>query len=151
MGPLEVITRSPEETQQVGAKLARSLKAGDVLALTGEMGAGKTTFVRGIGQGLEVPVSAIASPSFVLVKQYRGRLAVYHADLFRLDHLPQAATVGLEEFYDADGVTLVEWARKIPQVMPEEFLEIVFEHVDESTRKIRAAPHGPRYEGRSWL
>ena len=88
-----LVSRSPEETEEIGRRLAARLGAGDVLALTGEIGAGKTTFVRGLADGLGVPAGSVASPSFVLVREYRGRLPLYHADLFRLEGLPQAASV----------------------------------------------------------
>jgi len=122
-----------------------------VIALTGEIGAGKTTFVQGIAQGLGVAAGSVASPSFVLIREYRGRIPLYHADLFRLVRLPEAATVGLEEYYDGDGVTVIEWADRIPQILPEEYLEIQFEVLDPKSRRIRLIPHGEMYGGRSWL
>lgn len=145
----EKISRSPEETEKIGEKLACELKPGDVVALIGGIGAGKTTFVRGLAQGLGVPPSSVASPSFVLVRQYTsGRLPLYHADLFRLENLPAAASVGLEECYEAGGVTLIEWANKVPGVLPEEFLEIRFDTVDPETRRLTAVPHGFCWQGR---
>lgn len=146
------ISRSPEDTHAIGAKLARQFKPGDVVALVGDIGAGKTTLVRGIAEGLSIPASSVASPSFVLIREYHGgRLPVYHADLFRLDGMPAAASVGLEEFYEEDGVVLIEWANKIPGVLPEEYLEIRFETIDPQSRCFTAHPHGKRYEGRPWL
>ena len=146
-----MISHSPEETQRIGAELARQLRAGDVLALTGEIGSGKTTFVRGLAEGLGIPVSSVASPSFVLVREYhRGRIPLYHSDLFRLEGVPQTMTVGLEEYYEGDGVTVIEWANKIPSILPEQFLEIFFETIDSETRKMRISPHGPRYERREF-
>ena len=147
-----MISHSPEETEALGVDLAESLRAGDVVTLIGAIGAGKTTFVRGLGQGLGIPASSVASPSFVLVRQYTsGRMPLYHADLFRLDNLPQAANVGLEEYYEAGGVTLIEWANKVPGVLPEQFLEIRFEVVDPGTRRLTAVPHGPLYAGRAFF
>ena len=147
---MEAISHSVEETEALGAALAARLKPGDVVTLIGEIGAGKTTFVRGLAQGLGVPAGSVASPSFVLVRQYTsGRMPLYHADLFRLENLPQAANVGLEECYEAGGVTLIEWANKVPGILPEQFLEIRFEVVDPGTRRLTAVPHGPLYAGRS--
>jgi tRNA threonylcarbamoyladenosine biosynthesis protein TsaE len=149
---MEKFSRSPEETEALGAELAKSLRPGDVVALIGEIGAGKTTFARGLARGLGVPDGSVASPSFVLVRQYTtGRLPLYHADLFRLENLPQAANVGLEEFYEAGGVTLIEWGNKVPGVLPEQFLEIRFETVDPESRRLTLQPHGPLYEGRKFL
>jgi len=149
---MQVLSHSVEETERLGAALAAQLKTGDVVALTGEIGAGKTTFVRGLAQGLGIPASSVASPSFVLIRQYTaGRMPLYHADLFRLDHLPQAANIGLEECYEAGGVTLIEWANKVPGVLPAEFLELRFEVLDPESRRLTAVPHGPRYLGRSYF
>ena len=149
---MQSISHSVEETERLGAELAKQLRPGDVLALTGEIGAGKTTFARGLAQGLGIPAASVASPSFVLVRQYSsGRIPLYHADLFRLDNLPQAANVGLEECYEAGGVTLIEWGNKVPGVLPEEFLEIRFEVLDPESRRLTAVPHGPRYLGRSYF
>ena len=145
---VEWTSRSPEETQALGRKLACSLQPGDVVALTGEIGAGKTTLVQGIASGLGVPDGTVASPSFVLVREYRGRIPLYHADLFRLNDMRGAATVGLEEYYDADGVTVIEWANRVTEVLPEEHLEIRFHVVDPQTRQLTLVPHGPKYEPR---
>ena len=149
---MEALSRSVEETEALGEALAREMRPGDVVALIGEIGAGKTTFARGLARGLGVPAGSVVSPSFVLVRQYSsGRMPLYHADLFRLDNLPQAANVGLEECYEAGGVTLIEWGNKVPGVLPDQFLEIRFESPDPETRRLTAVPHGPRYEGRKFL
>jgi len=139
---------SPEKTEALGAALAGQLQAGDVIALTGEIGAGKTTFVRGVADGLAVPKRTVASPSFVLVREYSGRLPLFHADLYRLEGMPEAATVGLEEYYEREGVTLIEWATQIPDILPEAYLEVQFEVPTPDTRILRLVPHGQRYEGR---
>ncbi|MDO8730654.1 MAG: tRNA (adenosine(37)-N6)-threonylcarbamoyltransferase complex ATPase subunit type 1 TsaE [Candidatus Omnitrophota bacterium] len=149
---MEAISHSVEETEQLGVELAKSLRSGDVVTLIGEIGAGKTTFVRGLALGLGVAAGSVASPSFVLVRQYTsGRMPLYHADLFRLENLPQAANVGLEECYEAGGVTLIEWANKVPGVLPEQFLEIRFEAMDPESRRLTLQPHGPLYQGRKFL
>ena len=132
-------------------KLAQQLEPGDVLALTGEIGAGKTTFVQGLAQGLRVPEGSVTSPSFVLVREYSGRLPLAHADLFRLNSLPEAETVGLEEYYEGGGVTVIEWANRVPGVLPQEYLEIWFEAVDPQTRRLHLIPQGKRYQEREWF
>lgn len=134
----------------MGAKLAQKLRRKDVVALVGPIGAGKTTFVQGIARGLKVPPGSVASPSFVLVREYQGRIPLYHADLFRLEHLPEAVSIGLEEYYERKGITVIEWANRIPGILPAQFLEIRFEVVDPKTRKITLAPRGARYERRKW-
>lgn len=149
---MEKVSHSLEDTHAIGAKLARQLKSGDVVALVGDIGAGKTTFVRGVAEGLGIPPDHVASPSFVLIREYSGgRLTVHHADLFRLEGMAQAASVGLEEFYDAGGVVLIEWAQKIPDILPEQYLELKFETLSPQGRRFTAVPHGKRYEGRPWL
>lgn len=148
----EKSSHSPEETEKLGEKLARELRSGDVVTLIGEIGAGKTTFARGLAQGLGIPSGSVASPSFVLVRQYTtGRMPLYHADLFRLENLASAASVGLEECYEAGGVTLIEWANKVPGILPEQYLEIRFEAPDPETRRLAAVPHGPLYQGRAFF
>ena len=101
--------------------------------------------MRGLAEGLGVPPRTVASPSFVLVREYHGRLPIYHADLFRLEGLPAALTVGLEDFYSQGGVTLIEWANQVPGILPDEYLEIRFEVVDDETRRLSLIPHGGRY------
>jgi tRNA threonylcarbamoyladenosine biosynthesis protein TsaE len=147
----EWTTHSPEETQQLGVQLAKRLNPGDVLVLTGEIGAGKTTLVQGIAKGLGVESGSVASPTFVLVREYPGRMPIYHADLFRLDHLPDAEMLGLDEYYESDGVTLIEWGRQIPGALPEDFLEICFEVVDPSTRKLKFIAYGAGYKERDFV
>lgn len=142
------LLKSPEATRRLGVILGRQLQRQDVVALIGEIGAGKTTFVQGIARGLGVPPHTVASPSFVFIREYHGRIPLYHADLFRLERMPEAASVGLEEYYDADGVTVIEWANRLPEVLPEEFLEIRFETLDPRTRRLDFLPHGRRYEKR---
>ncbi len=143
-------SRSPDETHRLGMRLARQLQPQDVAALIGEIGSGKTIFVQGIAQGLGVPPRAVASPSFVLIREYRGRIPLYHADLYRLERSIQAATVGLEEYYEQGGITVVEWANRVPGILPVEYLEIQFTVVDPNTRRLLLIPHGAGYEKRTW-
>ena len=129
-------TRSEEETQRVGADLAALLQAGDVLLLSGTLGAGKTAFVRGLAEGLGIDPDEVASPTFTLVHEYRGgRLTLYHADLYRLD---SAATddLGIEEMGVADGVLAVEWPDRLTHAMPRS-RDVSIEIVDDVTRRIR--------------
>lgn len=102
---------SPEETRQLGALLGRLLQAGDVVLLTGELGAGKTAFTQGIGAGLGV-VETINSPTFTLVKEYAGRRALYHFDLYRIEEPDELFALGFEDYFDGDGVSVVEWAER---------------------------------------
>ena len=141
---LTFVSHGPGETRRLGERLARRLKAGDVLLLEGELGAGKTCLAQGIGRGLRVG-QAVKSSSFVLVNEYSGRLKVYHADLFRLSEPEEVADLALEE-NAADGVLLVEWPDRAREELPAEHLLLRFEVVDERTRRITFVPNGCRYE-----
>ena len=128
-------THSEEETGAVARALAAGLSAGDVLLLSGNLGAGKTAFVRGLAEGLGIDPGEVSSPTFTLVHEYRGgRLTLYHVDLYRLD---RAATedLGLEEMGVADGVLAIEWPDRLSHDMPGA-QEVSLEIVDETTRAI---------------
>jgi tRNA threonylcarbamoyladenosine biosynthesis protein TsaE len=129
------LTRSEDETQAVARDLATHLTRGDVVRLSGELGAGKTAFVRGLAAGLGIDPDAVSSPTFTLVHEYRGgRLALYHADLYRLD-TAAAEDLGLEELGVADGVLAVEWPDRLTRVMPGA-IEVGMELTGETTRRI---------------
>jgi tRNA threonylcarbamoyladenosine biosynthesis protein TsaE len=132
----ERVTRSEEETAATARAVAATLKPGDVLLLSGNLGAGKTAFVRGLAEGLGIDPEDVSSPTFTLIHEYRGgRLNLYHADLYRLE---RAATgdLGLEELGIADGVLAIEWPDRLSHEMPGA-IAIDIEIVDEQTRKIR--------------
>ena len=112
---MTVTTASETQTAAVGRDLAQSLRAGDAVLLQGELGAGKTAFVRGLAEGLGVPADAVSSPTFTLIQEYRGgRLPLFHVDLYRLDDRREIDDLGLEEIA-ADGVLAIEWAEKLPR------------------------------------
>jgi tRNA threonylcarbamoyladenosine biosynthesis protein TsaE len=130
------VSRSEEETLAVARQLATSLSAGDVLLLSGNLGAGKTAFVRGLAQGLGIDEDEVSSPTFTLVHEYRGgRLTLYHVDLYRLD---RAATddLGLDELGVVDGVLAIEWPDRLSHSLPGA-RTIAIDIVDETTRQIR--------------
>ena len=132
-----VITHSPKETRALGRRLGRRLGPGAVLALSGELGAGKTCFVQGLAEGLEVRESHVVSPSFVLVREYRGRAPLYHVDLYRLSPGREVAELGLEEFMGGEGVCAVEWAEKGEALLPPEAVRITLIFRPGSSREIR--------------
>ncbi|MCA1554509.1 MAG: tRNA (adenosine(37)-N6)-threonylcarbamoyltransferase complex ATPase subunit type 1 TsaE [Chloroflexi bacterium] len=105
------ITHSADETRALGARVAQHAQAGDVVWLCGDLGAGKTTFTQGLGQGLGVRVPII-SPTFVLIREYHGRLPLYHADLYRTEGTREILNLGLRDYLDGDGVCVVEWAER---------------------------------------
>ena len=129
------ISASEEETQAIARRLAASLKAGDVLLLSGDLGAGKTTFVRGLAEGLGIDPDAVSSPTFTLVHEYRGgRLTLYHADLYRLDRTA-TEDIGLEEIGVRDGVLAIEWPDRLNHSLPGA-RTVTLETVGETSRRI---------------
>jgi tRNA threonylcarbamoyladenosine biosynthesis protein TsaE len=144
MKPYQCITHSPEATRALAARLGAWLEAGDVVALNGELGSGKTEFVHGLAQGLEVPPQVVASPSFTLVHEYPGRLPLVHLDLYRLEDLPPSMLPDLEEYLAGPQVVAVEWARRLAPLLPGDYLEVGLEIVGESDRRLTFTGHGPR-------
>lgn len=128
-------TSSPEETVELGRQIGKELKTGDVVALIGELGAGKTSFTQGIAEGLDV-TSYVKSPSFTIVNEYKGRLPVYHIDLYRLGNINEIHELGIEEYFYGDGVTIIEWAEKAYPLLPARYLLVKFFYTGENSRKI---------------
>jgi len=126
-------SRSPEETHAVGAALAERLGPGDVVALTGELGAGKTCFTQGLAHGLGV-TGRVVSPTFVLVNEYRGRMPVHHVDAYRTESLTELLDLGLDELFSGDGVTVVEWADKLLPLLPARAIHVHIEGVGDEPR-----------------
>jgi tRNA threonylcarbamoyladenosine biosynthesis protein TsaE len=144
MTPPKLESHSPEQTRALGARLGALLRAGDVVLLSGELGAGKTTFVQGIARGLGFEGS-VSSKSFVILGEYRGKLTLYHADLYRLEEPEQVWELGLDEIA-RDGVLVVEWPERAPDVLPPEHLLLRFEVVDDTKRRLGMEAKGPRAE-----
>ena len=141
-----IVTKNPEATKQAGKNLGQNLSPGSIVALTGELGSGKTTLVQGIGEGLRIR-SLIKSPSFVIINEYDGPLPLYHFDLYRLDNAEEILGLGCEEyFYEKRGVVIIEWAKKIKDFLPEEYLEINLKIVNLSKRKISGQAYGASYK-----
>ncbi|MEI8175702.1 MAG: tRNA (adenosine(37)-N6)-threonylcarbamoyltransferase complex ATPase subunit type 1 TsaE [Candidatus Omnitrophota bacterium] len=130
-------TNSRDETIALGERLAGELKAGDLLALVGDLGSGKTTFVKGVAKGLGITsYRYVNSPTFVLIKEYHGRVPIYHFDVYRLDSACGLDSLGLEEYFYGNGVCLVEWADKIPDRLPVKYLKVEFTTLDNDRRSI---------------
>jgi tRNA threonylcarbamoyladenosine biosynthesis protein TsaE len=129
-------TASEAETAAMGRDLAQSLRAGDTVLLRGELGAGKTAFVRGLAEGLGIPAEDVSSPTFTLIQEYRGgRLPLFHVDLYRLDDPREIDDLGLEEIA-ADGVLAIEWAEKLPRPLAGA-ITVQLGHLDADKRTIR--------------
>ncbi len=137
-------THSPEETQQIGISIGQTAQAGDLILLVGNLGAGKTCLTQGICWGAGFNGFA-SSPSFVLVKEYQGRLMIYHIDLYRLDDIEEIAELGLDDYLYSDGLCVIEWADKAPDYFPSDHLLISIDHVSEIKRNLRIEGNGLRY------
>lgn len=139
---IRVHTASADETERLGERIGRALQAGSVVALIGDLGAGKTTLTKGIARGLEVP-DLVHSPTFTLIHEHRGRLPIYHFDLYRLDTPDQLDDLGYEEYFYGDGVCVIEWAEKIEKLLPDDRLEVRITGEDDArTFELRATGPG---------
>jgi tRNA threonylcarbamoyladenosine biosynthesis protein TsaE len=136
------LTATPEETAAAGEALGRTLRASDVVALYGELGAGKTCFVQGLVRGLDVTGHA-TSPTFVLVNEYRGRLPVHHVDAYRTESLAELIDLGLLDLMGGDGVTLIEWADKAEPLLPSRTIRVRIEGVGDEPRVVTIARPDP--------
>lgn len=131
------MSNSVEETIEIGSRLARKLKKGDVVALVGDLGSGKTVLTKGIAKGLGVKdVRYVNSPTFVIIKEYKGKLPLYHFDLYRLDGSGVIDRESFEEYFYGDGVTVVEWADKVRELLPAKHVEVRLTVTGENRRKI---------------
>ena len=132
-----IISRSPEETVGLGTCLGKYLTNGSVVALSGELGSGKTCLTQGIARGLQVPEDLyVTSPSYTLVNEYPGRLRLFHVDLYRIGDVSELDELGLDEIIGGDDVTVIEWAEKMIDMLPKERLFISISIVDDETRNL---------------
>lgn len=136
---MEVITQSAKETQKLGEEMAADLKPGDILALYGDLGGGKTTFIQGLARGLGIKKRVI-SPTFVFVRQYpfSSGKTFYHIDLYRISEKTEARGLGLEEiFRDKKAIVVIEWADRIESILPQKRIDLHFQYLDENKRRIK--------------
>lgn len=139
-------TCTPDATEALGGKLAELLAPGDIVCLSGDLGAGKTLFVQGVVAGLGADATDVTSPTFTIMNVYAARIPVYHFDLYRLENTAALADIGFEEYLGGDGVALIEWADKFPAALPAEYLDIRFTVGDGPTERIiTMIPQGTRY------
>jgi tRNA threonylcarbamoyladenosine biosynthesis protein TsaE len=140
---MKVGTGSAEATRAIGAALGRMLRAGDVVVLVGDLGAGKTTFAQGVARGLGVE-GPVTSPSFTLVQEYRGRVPVAHVDVYRLARIQELHDLGFEELVDGDRVMIIEWGDAIEQMLPPDHLVVRIElGAGDDERTLTLEQHGP--------
>jgi len=135
--PRTIITHSSEETRELGEKIGISLTAGTVIALTGDLGSGKTRFVQGLARGLEVPAEyCVTSPTYTLVHEYPGRHPLFHIDLYRIEDAVDFEDMGLYDILAGDGVVAVEWAERLDKAFLSQYLSIHIETRTDDSRKI---------------
>lgn len=146
---LAVTSRSPEETRILGAALAPMLLPGDVISLSGDLGAGKTVFVQGLAVALGV-TSRVTSPTFTIVHEYRGRYPIIHIDVYRLNSFQEVIDLGFEELLDPEAIMIVEWGEAVAPMLPQRYLDIdVRRAVDHSLETYRDMVFRPR--GDDWV
>jgi len=143
---MQIITRNPNQTIKLGMAISGLLQKGDILALFGNLGSGKTTLVKGIAKGLRVKSRIVNSPSFVLLKEYGGRLPLYHFDFYRIEKPEETYGIGLEEFLFGKGVCVIEWADRIRRILPKQYLRLNLKFLDKDRRKISMNGFGSRYK-----
>ena len=143
MKELRVVTYAPDQTRALGKKLGSLIDGSFLITLSGELGAGKTTFTQGLARGLEITRN-VTSPTFTLMKSYKGRLPLYHIDAYRLEDIDQ--DLGFEEYVAGDGVCVIEWSNFIEDVLPEERLSINLTISDDDSRMLVFSAYGDKYE-----
>lgn len=131
-----------------GKKLARRLVPGDIVCLFGDLGAGKTTLVKGIAEGLGINKTLVNSPTFVLMNLYEGSCPLYHFDLYRIENEQSLAGIGIDEFLYGEGISVIEWAERLGKVAPEEFITVKLQHRKKGGRTISLNAKGKRFNGR---
>jgi tRNA threonylcarbamoyladenosine biosynthesis protein TsaE len=137
------ISTSEEQTFQLSKRLGELLEENDVITLEGDLGAGKTTFTKGLAKGLNVR-RVVNSPTFSIIKEYKGRLPLFHMDVYRLHNSDE--DLGFDEYFYGDGVSVIEWAHYIKEYLPENYLTIAINLKEDEKRELSFIPKGSRYE-----
>jgi tRNA threonylcarbamoyladenosine biosynthesis protein TsaE len=150
----QITTCSADETRKLGKIIGAAVSAGTILALFGDLGSGKTSFVQGLAEGLGVSDEYyITSPSYTLINEYPGRHPLFHVDLYRITNSAEIVDIGLYEMLDDDGVVAIEWADRMGKDLPPNHVEVQFEIIDDKTRKISIIPRGVKAvdDFRKWV
>ena len=148
MKKIKVTSRSCEDTMRLGTRFAKVLKPGDIVCLFGELGAGKTTLVKGLAKGFRMKPEKVHSPTFVLLNIYDGKVPLYHFDLYRIES-PDLPGMGYEEFFYGEGIAVIEWSEKLGGFMPKDHWKVELTHAGDDVRKVSISSHGERYKERS--
>jgi tRNA threonylcarbamoyladenosine biosynthesis protein TsaE len=143
---IDIVSHGIEQTRRLGAHLGNLLHPGSIILLEGEFGTGKTSFTQGIAAGLGIDSRYVNSPTFTLINEYKGgRLPLYHIDLYRLEGVKDVATLGLDDYLDGSGVTVIEWPQGATPWLPGDRLTVRFAHLSETKRTIRFYSSGAPY------
>ena len=145
---LEFVTNNATETEDLGMKIAKALKGGEVLAMTGDLGAGKTTMTKALARGLGIE-EHVTSPTFTIVNEYEGRLKLFHFDVYRIADIEEMYDLGFEEYIYGDGVSIIEWSNLIKEILPEDTINIEILASDVDERTIRISGRGKKFENLS--
>jgi tRNA threonylcarbamoyladenosine biosynthesis protein TsaE len=146
-GELDIISNNPDQTRRLGIRLGKLLQAGDIICLSGDMGAGKTVFSSGIGMGWGAD-TPLTSPTYNLVHEHRHPTnpePLYHLDCYRLSGAEEADTIGLDDILDGNGIVIFEWAERIEDMLPDEYLWVDIRVMDEDRRNFIMEANGKRY------
>lgn len=138
----EFSSKTPDETIALGAQFARELEVGDIVCLEGELGAGKTHFVKGMAEAFGIKSEDVRSPTFTLINEYRGEVPLYHFDCYRMESPREALEIGAEEYFYGEGVSVIEWPEHIASLIPPEAIWITIEMPDEKHRKFVIGKRG---------
>ncbi|MBI5192155.1 MAG: tRNA (adenosine(37)-N6)-threonylcarbamoyltransferase complex ATPase subunit type 1 TsaE [Nitrospirae bacterium] len=138
-------SNSPNNTIEIGKTLGKHLLPGSVICLTGELGAGKTCFIKGMAEGLGIKRKEVSSPTFIIIREYKGRIPLYHIDLYRIGTLDDIRDIGMEEVIYGNGVTAIEWAERIKDALPDDRIDIKLEWVDDKMRAIEIIAYGEKH------
>lgn len=141
----KITTNNAEETIEIGERLGKALKKGAIILLSGDLGAGKTVFTKGIARGLDIDKN-VTSPTFTLIHQYDGRLPLYHFDIYRILNEEELYDIGYEEYFFGDGVTVVEWPERMEDLRPDEYISINIEKLPDNGRCIIISTVGKGYD-----
>ena len=133
---MKLVSESPDQTLEIAKEFSNRVKEGDIICLRGDLGAGKTQFVRGFVEGFGFSGNEVSSPTFTVINEYCGDLCIYHFDCYRLEHFSEAVEIGAEEYMYGDGITIIEWPDKISELLPNDSVNITIQVISENKREI---------------
>lgn len=133
---LDIVSNSVEETKEIARNLAKELKAGDILTLYGDLGAGKTHFVKGVASAFQIDETKVHSPTFTLVNEYQGLLPLYHFDCYRLKNIDEVIDIGFEDYVYSNAICCIEWPDLVTRLLPESYIRVSIDHLTDTKRHI---------------